>query len=160
MVSFYVPHTWSEFLMTCVNIFSTISSGNWSQPLKAIAGVSSEIWLFWLFSNGLLSRGWFLWIISLIRFSIQSSPLDQFHFLGNLDVCWGFKFSVDNLYLTYIGSIGFRLYSNLKGEYFLEEYILTQWAKSTPSFIDGHSNRFSSNTLAKEFFCCSVLPFN
>ena len=62
--------------MDCINIFSTISSNsNLCQTLIAIAGISSEIWLFWLFSTGFSSRSWLFWIISLIGFSIESSPL-------------------------------------------------------------------------------------
>ena len=61
--------------MACISIFSSISSGNLSQPLIVIAGVSSGIWLFWLFSSSFLSRGCLFWIVWLIWFSIQSSPL-------------------------------------------------------------------------------------
>ena len=73
----YVLHTWSELLMGCINIFLKISSGNLSYPLITISGVSYGIWQFWLFSTGLLSRGLLFWYetISLIWFSIQSSPL-------------------------------------------------------------------------------------
>ena len=45
----------------------------------------------------------------------------------------------------------YRLYSNLKGEYFVEQSLITWWAKSTTSIIDDHFNGFSSNTFVGEF---------
>ena len=63
----------------------------------------------------------------------------------------GSEFSVDNLYFTSVGSLGSRLYSNLKSEYFVEECLLARWAKSTPSIIDGHFNGLSSNNFL--LFC-------
>ena len=47
--------------------FSTISSGNLSQSLITIAGVSSRVWLFCLFSIAFSFRGWLFWTISLNR---------------------------------------------------------------------------------------------
>ena len=58
----------------------------------------------------------------------------------------------DNLYFTSIGNTVSQLDSNLKWEYFVVECLLTRWAKSTPSVIDGYLNGFSSNTFTREFF--------
>ena len=77
----YVSHTWSEYLMAYINIFSTTSSGNLSQPLRENI-TSSGFWLFWLFSTGFSCRGWLFWIISLIGFTIHSSPLWLILFSG------------------------------------------------------------------------------
>ena len=77
----YVSHTWSEYLMACINIFSTTSSGNLYQPLRENI-TSSGFWLFWLFSTGFSCRGWLFWIISLIGFTIHSSPLWLILFSG------------------------------------------------------------------------------
>ena len=77
----YVSHTWSEYLMACINIFSTTSSGNLSQPLRENIS-SSGFWLFWLFSTGFSCRGWLFWIISLIGFTIHPSPLWLILFSG------------------------------------------------------------------------------
>ena len=77
----YVSHTWSEYLMAYINIFSTTSSGNLSQQLRENI-TSSGFWLFWLFSTGFSCRGWLFWIISLIGFTIHSSPLWLILFSG------------------------------------------------------------------------------
>ena len=76
----------------------------------------------------------------------------------------GSEFSVDdNLYFRSVSSACSQLYCSLKGEYFVEDCLLTRWAKSTSSIMDGHFNRFSSNNFTREFFivlfCLSTKPF-
>ena len=72
----------------------------------------------------------------------------------------GSEFYVDdNLYFTSIGSTDSRLYSNLKGEYFVEKCLQARFAKSTPSIKDGQFSRFPSNTLTIDLYC-SFLSFS
>ena len=55
----------------------------------------------------------------------------------------------ENFYFTSICSTGSRLYSSLKGEYFLEECLLNDEQKALPSIIDGHYNWVFSNTFTR-----------
>ena len=59
-------------------------------------------------------------------------------------------------------SVSSRLQSNMKGEYFVDVWRLTRWAKRIPSIMLGHIAILSSRTLTREFlivrFCLSTNP--
>ena len=72
----------------------------------------------------------------------------------------------DNLYLPSVGTTCSRLYSNLKGEYFVVECLITRWAKKIFSIVDDQCIWLSSNKLSINFLivcldfrlktCCST----